>query len=144
MTDKQRIRAEIERKLKRHEEIYSHSQLQGHVAACEGVLRELLSFIDSMQEEHASEDFDDEMRKYLLAYKGYPHVMDETEWEIKKACIHFANWQKEQLMKDAIDATVGSIDGYIIRFCSGDVSKIRDKIKVGGDCVKLIIIKESL
>lgn len=42
-------------------------------------------------EEPASEDLEEEIRKYFLAYKGYPHIMDKTEREMKKACIYFAN-----------------------------------------------------
>lgn len=90
------------------------------------------------KEEPASEDFNDEIRKYLLAYKGYPHVMDKTEWDIKKACIHFVNWQKQQMMKDAVKSEIDSSrsDGKCI--LSGNFYKYNP-----GDKVKLIIIKEE-
>ena len=98
----------------------------------------------SDQEVPISDDLNDEIRKYFLSYKGYPHVMDETEREIKKAIIYFANWQKQQMMKDAID---GDIDFYehgpiICMNPSGILSVVEKYHLQQDDKVKVIIIKE--
>lgn len=57
--------------------------------------------------ETVSEELEEEIRKYLVEYKGYPHVMDETEKEMVKIARHFAKWQKKQMMSKAIDGEVG-------------------------------------
>lgn len=45
------LKAEIVRKLEVHEEIYKYTQLPESVVSCIGLLKEILSFIDSLPEE---------------------------------------------------------------------------------------------
>ncbi len=129
MEDKEKIKAEIERLLNNKEETSHLNQADFNSGRWKGLM-EIKRFVDSLPKEPTSEDFEevvlskypvlrnkyytmfgsqlsedlnDEIRKYFLSYKGYPHVMDKTEREIKKAIIYFANWQKEKDINKACE-----------------------------------------
>ena len=148
MTDEkklQKVRAEIER-LKHQSAIDSDRQAErglqsasiasfGKVKACE----ELLSFIDSMQKEPVSDDLDQAIDNYLATYFG--GEKEKQDWPfLKKMAIHFAAWQKQQLMAKAVDGLV---------VCNNFTHGYKD-ILMGipsylnvDDEVKVIIIKED-
>ena len=120
-------------------------------------------------EKPVSEDLKEEIRKYLLAYKGYPHVMDDTERGIKDAAIYFANWQQERdeadrvavykcgwndrkaiMMKKSFDAKILPANIEETEFCLDEyeeVAIITEMVNKGefkmGDKVKVIILKDS-
>ena len=148
MTDKEKIRAEIER-------LYNQSLADASRQADRGLERaasasygkskackELLSFIDSMQEEPVSEDLEEVAKTYA---KKESHGYEPCN--IVETFKAGANWQKQQMMKNAIDGVI-TFDYY------GDNDKIYGCIahdsfcleELGlkdGDKVKLIIIKED-
>jgi hypothetical protein len=102
----------------------------------------------SMQEEPASEDFEQAIDSYLATYFG--GEKEKQNWPfLKKMAIHFVNWQKQQMIKDADDYIVDD-DNTIKRFydTGGVVGKpiifgsTPDSINVG-DHVKVIVIKEE-
>lgn len=133
MDELQKIKAEVER--------LKGSGCASPISVCD----DLISFIESLEKEHVSDDLNDEIRKYFLSYKGYPHVMDETEREIKKAIIYFANWQKQQMMKDAVQGFVNAEYQDVVSVKSGAIAG-EERKKLGLHLcakIKLIIIKEG-
>ena len=105
---------------------------------------ELIEFARKLKEP-ASEDLADASNNYCLNIrKGYPRVKDEIDIFICNAFKAGAEWQKEQMMKDAIDATVTSIRKYREEN-EVDFTIMLDKgivPYVSEEDVKLIIIKE--
>ncbi len=60
--------------------------------------RDTLNFIDSMQKEPVSEDFEQAIDTYLSTY--FAGEKEKQDWPfLKKMVIHFAEWQKEQFIK---------------------------------------------
>lgn len=95
MTDKEIIRAEIERHYKM---VAGRVGTSGECSICQA----LLSFIDSMQEESASEDLEVEFNHFLDEVEGLPrmwHSEEQMEWAMDIAR-HFAIWQKRQITKN--------------------------------------------
>jgi hypothetical protein len=122
MTDKEKIRAEIER--------LKESGCASPIVICDT----LLAFIDSMQEETVSDDL-----------KKFAEEWDESLYR-SDAVIAGAKWHKQQMMKDAIEA---EIINWASMFTSIKVieperaeTMIKEKFDIG-DKVKLIIVKED-
>jgi hypothetical protein len=85
-------------------------------------------------EEPASEDLDEEMHRYFKEWMGDP--VDVAR--------HFANWQKQQMMKDALTCTVERhYDKRIGKYLTPDIV-LNEPAYEEGDKVKLIIVKESI
>ena len=118
MTDKEKIKAEIERL--REASLASESY---HDA-----LDDLLVFINSLPEEPVSEDLE-----------KFAEEWDESLYR-SDAVIAGANWQKQQMTKDALDGEVTHGKNLIIPSLGYYLDKnsidYRDKVKV-------IIIKED-
>ena len=145
---KKKIRAEIERRITLLEKNNVDNPVLGVSA---GIvmeeLRHLLSFIDSLPEEKVSdstpleepgENLKSELHNYIEQHKselsGY--------FDIRRVARHFANWQKQQMMKDAVECNVGWCDGLLLDYTQQQQDKALDKIGAKiGDKVKLIIIK---
>jgi hypothetical protein len=122
MTDKEKIRAEIER--------LKESGCASPIVICDT----LLAFIDSMQEETVSDDL-----------KKFAEEWDESLYR-SDAVIAGAKWHKQQMMKDAIEA---EIINWASMFTSIKVieperaeAMIKEKFDIG-DKVKLVIVKED-
>ena len=88
------IKAEVERL--RNELIQEREKGFGSDTddACILELQNVLTYIDSLQEEPVSEDLEQEIINYI----GFPQEVDEdiSTTMIRKAARHFANWQKKQ------------------------------------------------
>ncbi len=135
MTDKEKIRAEIER------------QMQHHVCGYKNALKDILKFIDSLPEEPVSEDLEEFATQ--LANEYFPDELNiwarpnhEARY-LYDACIRTANWQKEQMMKDAVEGEI--TDDVLSKHLHCDAGKFIeawDKFN-SGDKVKIIIIKEE-
>lgn len=85
--------------------------------------------------EAVSDDMEQAIDTYLATYFG--GEKEKQDWPfLKKMAIHFAEWQKKQLMKDAIEMVAypkyGELWGNLIRTGCKD-----------GDRVKVIVIKEN-
>lgn len=100
--------------------------------------------VKNWKEEPASE----ELEKEIVRYIGYPQEIDEdvSTTMIRKAARHFANWQREQMMKDAVEVEVK--DGTPDKPYQSPVLEIQKMMRMKGVCnigdkVKLIIIKED-
>ena len=89
-------------------------------------------------EDPVSEELEAAVDTYLATY--WDGEKEKQDWPfLKKMAIYFAKWQKEQMMKDAIDTTIkqGCTNlGILIKGLDEDKFSSRDKVKV-------IIIKED-
>ena len=140
MTDKELIKQEIERRY--NCEKCHPLDREANVAAA--VLKELLLFIDSLPEEPASEDLEEAAEKY--AYNEFPSIgIPNTVIEL--AFKAGAEWQKQQMMKDAVDGCVSLIvksdtSSRNLFISTPQLYKELQKYK-DGDKVKIIIVKEE-
>ena len=107
------------------------------------VLERFQDYQDDIEEHN--EDLEEEIDRYWEGWidpdpevKGVDGYLSKDEFSVY-AC-HFAEWQKKQMMKNAVDATILDIDAQTIEFGLWP-EKLLD-IKEG-DKVKIIIIKEN-
>ena len=90
------------------------------------------NLLDSMQEELVCEELENEIKRYL-------HEVFDRDNTVSDVARYFANWQKEQIMKDAIDAKIGSfVNGTIYDADFNIDSNLKDDEKI-----KIIIIKSE-
>ena len=101
LIDKDQIRAEIERRLKRENEILWNAKRRGTYPSpsCEYNLLTLTSlrdFIDSLPEQPV-EGLEEATHNYVVNIRlGYPRVMDETDKYIYNAFKAGALWMKKR------------------------------------------------
>jgi len=104
MTDKEKIRKEVERlqkELVKEKEKGLGSDVDD---ACILELQNVLTYIDSLQEEPVSKDLEEAATKYArkqLSNPDYPTYNDEYEMEC--AFEAGAQWQKQQLIEKACE-----------------------------------------
>lgn len=136
MTDKvQKIREEVARI-----QLYTQSE----------VLKQVLDYIDKVQEEPVSEELENELNKYIKDYftidreqldrfgieeKDYMYSMDKSD--MLALVEHFTKWQKEQMMAKAIDAHCFGFQGAALF----SFRLPADNYLVGSE-VKVIVVKE--
>jgi hypothetical protein len=92
MTEKELIRAEIARYIR--EEVCSG---YSSIACC----RDLLKFIDSLPEVKPSRDLEEEVKRYYSDNFTYISSDQPTLSILTNVARHFAEWQKERMIKDA-------------------------------------------
>lgn len=97
-------------------------------------------FIDSLPEEKPSEDLEEAVENYIAPIEndeGLDYINFNGK-DIKDAFIAGAEWQKEQMMKDAVEGD------YDCQYMTPAVflDKYLDGIK-DGDKVRIIIVKED-
>ena len=95
------------------------------------------------KQEPASDDLDAAIERYIEQHKselsGY--------FDIRRIAKHFADWQREQMMKGTIDTVVvesygvDKVDGKWENVIHPKIEIESDKLSIG-DKVKVIIIKE--
>ena len=119
----------------------------GHSVLCKG---DIYSYIDdllkldnpckignNLQEEPVSEDLEKTIDTFLATYFGSER--EKQEWPfLKKMVIHFAEWQKEQMMAKAVDAHCFGFQGAALF----SFRLPADNYLVGSE-VKVIVIKEN-
>ena len=148
------LRKEIERRK-------NNVPLHYHPHACTSViseLEELLAFLDSLQQEQPDKSLEEEIETWIPAHISIR--TDETlpinptelaeickEWG-KCVARHFAEWQKEQMLKDAIHYVVqDDLDShgasYNIPFIRIGTVALKPKGIGVGDKVKVIVLKEE-
>ena len=140
---KQKILAEIER-LKKTFQYGSSAEAKYRVE----VYTELIDFINSLPEEPLSEDLEEANKQYrkevhnqLANTQGmcWEFDWDDVEMAIDDAFKAGAQWQKEQIMKEAIDAKIGSFTNGTIYDADFNIdSNLKDDEKI-----KIIIIKSK-
>ena len=151
MTDKEKIKEEIEKLKNKQLSIFSKGEsveICGTALTCIGTYNQLLSFINSLPEEH-NEDLEEAADQYALrdsqAYKGVHCTYVDDKIAFKAG----AEWQKQQMVKDAVEGEVrkGYVGNQIIvhskdgsaKYVAFDAS-YADAFCVG-DKVKIIILK---
>ena len=101
----------------------------------------LLHFLDTLQEQPVCEGLEEEIERYIptsLAVKFPTTDIETIKSDIRYIARHFAQWQKEQMLKEAVE-------GKIIFLFNGDVAiniGDTDKYKLG-DNVRIVIVKED-
>lgn len=100
--------------------------------------------IDGYREEQksASEDFESEWKRYCDSKGGGAVTMN-----VKDVAKHFAQWQREQMMKDAIAGEVKTLYRHIVYvesvgFDSGSIDENKQEV-FAGDKVKIIMVKDN-
>lgn len=141
MTDKEifeKLEAEIERLENYENESVTSSDIRfGWIHGKTFALTSIRVLLDSMQKEPISDDLEQAIDTYLATYFG--GEKEKQDWPyLKKMAIHFANWQKDQLMAKAIDGEVGY---WNLRGLSINTDLLRSVSE--GDKVKIIVIKED-
>lgn len=150
MSNIEKLRQKIENSIKAFE--FNGGIYDSYEAGELSAYQEILNIIDSLPEEKPSEDLNNEIKKFIEEY-GYERGEDKLLIAI--VARHFANWQKEQMLKDAVEGEVcGRVYDHInVRFADGvckylepkNISHIPadvSKYKVG-DKVRIIIVKED-
>jgi len=134
MIDIEKLKKEIKGRIRKNVYLDYH---EGYNDA----LKRTISIIESMEEESVSED----LEKEIINYIGFPQEVDEdiSTTMMRKAARHFANWQKEQMMKDAVEGTVEEPECLLWRIISDDLEGlfVVNNNLHDGDRVKIIIIK---
>ena len=162
MTDKQKIRAEIESSMKACEEAFNICPSTAFGSRIDSY-KALLSFIDSLPEEPVSEGIENELERfaYSLPHSAdgfWPKDIDPKSVEartkygvhhywsyeqVMNIARHFANWQKEQMMQKAVEATVCEMSEQHGRMvCAWFGCKTEEYYDLD-DKVKVILIKEE-
>lgn len=138
MTDKEKIREAIEKRYEywKEKEFNSHSiESEARMSECQ----HLLLIVDSLSEEPASEDLDYLVISLEETIGTSPHSREVIKEHLQKA----AEWQKKQMMKDAVDAFVNTYentdDSNYVEFVT---EQSPHKFKETEKC-KLIIVKEN-
>ena len=132
----EKICQEIERRLKDYWEICFHDVKAYNEDSNVRELKELLSFLDTLSEEPDKEDLNDEIKKFIEEY-GYERGGDKLLIAI--VARHFAEWQKSQMLKDAMEGQIYGSDGdHWIE------SEIYENLKgKEGDKVRIIVLKDE-
>jgi len=110
MSNIEKIKAEIERQLEyfkgKEDDAWDDCDnytdedaqwYQGHWKMCS----KLLSFIDSLPEEKPSENLEEEVKRYYSDNFTYISSDQPTLSILTNVARHFAEWQKERMIKDA-------------------------------------------
>ena len=151
--DKDALVAEIDNRIKKYTLLQQkpemsdlQEELQNKIDCLNSIKGYTLNTIEvkevNLQEEPASEDLEEEIRRYM---DNAPTRTDlgqrYKDISIVELARHFANWQKQQMMKDAVDGeiVIKCLDQMLI--AKSEILN-DDKFK-WGDKVKLIIIKED-
>lgn len=93
-----------------------------------------------LQKEPVSEDLELASERYACKFSNSKYGHDK----VKDAVVWGANWQKEQMLKDAISCKVFWHDMPLLDYTQEQQDEVLEKIGANvGDKVKLIIIKED-
>lgn len=105
---------------------------------------DVLWFLDTLEKE-PDKSLEEEMDKF---FETMPVLEHENIFEdiFKNIARHFANWQKEQMLKEAIDGEISSVDAgddsYVKTIKMPELRKAIRNYNLG-DKVHIIIVKED-
>ncbi len=142
LIDADKLRAEIERR-KTHfnkeatKYQYRHIDYANSCYGARDALRDLENFLDTLSEE-PDKSLDAVAKEYSLPFCG---GRDLFMSDIADAFKAGAKWQKEQMLKDAVEGEI--LMQYSGRLCAETIHAINeDKFKLG-DKVRIVIVKED-
>lgn len=131
--DKSALVAEIERLKSAAETMLTGKTDLSYWKAQKHLCKRLLSFLDTLEVEEVGEFVSNDLEEEITRC-----IVDE-DMNFAEVARHFAQWQKQQLMKDAVDAVV--LTGAVI-VEREIMNKILKHLGLKtGDKFKLIIIK---
>ena len=141
MVYKEEIKLSFEKRIQELKESLWKSysvEKEARLSECE----RMLTIINAIKEEFTSDELTSEIqrwREHYIKVKEYGLQIDLRD--VEAIANHFANWQKQQMKKDAVETIV---KGYV----NGKGIYIETDIPFGidvneSDKVKLIIIKEE-
>ena len=141
MTDKEKLEA-IKAEIKRlNSLIIDRCYLSEYERGCndgkENTLDDLLRFIDSLPEEPISEELEEAANNFLTGFYGVGEPHNPTDIGIFEAG---AQWDRQLLMKDAID-TIMVYD--VLNDLIPGIEDLSTNGYTVGDKVKVIIIKDE-
>lgn len=140
MTDKELIKQEIERIIEKETPISKGSD---YYHGTKESMEKLLQFIDSLLEEPASEDLEEATHKYSREWYakriGTNPKCNGCYSHIKDAFTAGAKWQKQQIMKDAVEGVI-DIRKWPAKAQVEFYDRLPDFDVRTGDKVKIIII----
>lgn len=145
MSDKELIKQEIERIIEEETQISKGSDYYHGVKES---MEKLLKFIDSLQEEPASEDLEEALAECVNRRLEIDEFANDS---IKFAFIEGAEWQKQQMMKDVVELhiiesfnPIGTEDKKPHGFTAlCDNAEYPDFYPVMGQTIKVIPIKND-
>ena len=141
MTDREKLDA-IRAKLERRISVFSKWSPETFIPIRIDECRKLLYMVEKYLKDTTSDDLEGEINRYLSTWST---SKDNGIVFCEKMARHFAAWQKEQMMKDAVDGCCisnGKEVGSAINSPIGMVFLKYNKFNVG-DKVKVIIIKDE-
>lgn len=162
MSDKEKIKQGIERRIEMYKGLkpVRDQFYLGQISAAKGILQ----FINSLSEEPASEDLEEYYKKEFLPNEWFAKSGQRTisqfnfftarhfaEWQKKQDNICYkeifeegAKWQKQQMIKDAVECIVcnGIGDRYLKEVNKDSISAALTNFQFD-DKVKIIIVKED-
>lgn len=107
------------------------------------LMNEAVDYLQRKLDKKPVSDLDNEFNRFLDDVEGMPrmwHSDEQLEWG-KDIARHFANWQKQQMMKDAVYGLVCGHDDNSPAWIDLNLFNKPD-VNVGEE-IKLIIIKEE-
>lgn len=133
----QAIRTEIERQ-KKH-----YLEREEYDFGWDEALNEIASFIDSLPEEQPSKDLKEAAEEYIAPIENDAGLefINFSGKDIKDAFVAGAQWQKGQMLADAIDGEIVQ-DVYSRELCCKTIDLRKNEFNFG-DKVKVIIVKEE-
>lgn len=138
MSNIEKLRQKIENSIKAFE--FNGGIYDSYEAGELSAYQEILNIIDSLPEEKPSEDLKEEVKRYYSDNFTYISSDQPTLSILTNVARHFAYWQKEQMMKDAVE---GEIVKDITNKLAVTAKNINLKGFKFGDKVKIIILKDG-
>lgn len=154
MTTIEKIKAEIERQIAdlQHKEDrawdsmdeYGDEDAMWYQGGRKSLVR-LLSFLDTLEEEPVSDDIEEEAYNHIRRVAdaaGHPGWDWETQ-DIVDAFIAGAKWQKEQMLKEAVEGRIHRVGFHnAVYIKEPEWTKILDGMNEG-DKIRILCLKED-
>ena len=165
MTDKEKIKAEVKRRIINIKDYILQPNHDKRFEAVPEQLSYIIGFIDSMEEEPTSEELEEEVSRWMKENcddAGYFNQIEFArhfaEWQRKRdqetielaeehAMLAGMNKMEEEMMKNSIECTVlqSEVDGFKlngVEICPDGIALDEAKFKIG-DKVRVFIVKEE-
>ena len=115
----EQIKAEVER-------------LENYYTSVEWYVEALLSFLSTLQEQPVCEELEDAVTNYIAPIENEDglKVINFSGQDIKDAFIAGAKWQKEQMMKEAVEIEVVETCGIPSVWVKTAQLKAGDKVRI--------------
>lgn len=132
----EKIRAEVERLQQDRTTPHTGKWYEGYNTAT----KKMMSFLSDLEKEEnptTAEGFEEEIEDWIEYLRNSNGVGDWTMGDILSTARHFAQWQKDQMMKEAVEGVIAGTNQFcaVLSIAREDFNK--------GDKVRVIIVKED-